>query len=366
MHTPISPKYKPVYWLGFCLFLLFFTACDKPENKKVYQKGARLDQYTTTKQYPGKVADESLADWKKKIPEIEKIAITSTADGEKQPALFYDSGTSEKKPLLIVLHSWSSEYLQVVSIPYALWAKLNDWVFIQPNYRGAFKHPDAMASDVAIQDIIDAVNFAKGSANIDPSRIYIVGSSGGAMTALVAAGKHPNIWAGVVAWVPVFDLVDWYKFSQNYPHRDYNRHIVTACGGEPIPGTDAAAACKQRSPSSYLQNLKGVPVFLAHGTIDVLVPPDHSVRAFNMLVDSADRIPQWQMDSLVINQEVPGEMESDGPSKYFGPKDPKVMYTKKSGVVDLVLYYGVHDMAYNPSLQWLSEQQKDLSQENKL
>ena len=59
------------------------------------------------------------------------------------------------------------------------------------------------------------------------------------MTALVAAGRHPEIWAGVVAWVPVFDLVDWYAFSQNYPHRDYNRHVVAACGGEPLPGTPA-------------------------------------------------------------------------------------------------------------------------------
>jgi predicted esterase len=358
MHTLTLHKYKVTYCLIVILLLAFATACNKTDNKKKYHKGDRLNQYTTTKQYPGKVADESLADWENKIPEIQKVSITSTIDGEKQPALFYDSGSSEKKPLLVVLHSWSSEYLQVVSIPYALWAKLNDWVFIQPNYRGAFKQPEAMASDVAIQDIVDAVNFSKGSANIDTSRIYIVGSSGGAMTALVTAGKHPDIWAGVVAWVPVFNLVDWYKFSQNYPHRDYNRHIVTACGGVPLPGTAAAAECLRRSPSSYLQNAKGIPVFLAHGTIDVLVPPDHSVRAFNMLVDSTDRIPQWQMDSLVINKEVPKEMVSDGPSKYFGPKDPKVLYTKHSGVVDLVLYYGVHDMAYNPSLQWLSEQQK--------
>lgn len=357
MHVHILQKYKLLYCLYICLVLLFAFSCGNKKKKDL--RGKRMEQYTTSKQYPGKVADESLADWQKKIPEIEQVAITSTADGKKQPALFYTSNSPKKKPLLVVLHSWSSEYLQVVSIPYAIWAKRNDWVFIQPNYRGAFKHSEAMASDLAIQDIIDAVHYAKGSADIDPSRIYIVGSSGGAMTALVAAGKHPDIWAGVVAWVPVFDLVDWYKFSRNYPHRDYNRHIIAACGGEPIPGTAAAAECRRRSPSSYLQHAKGVPVFLAHGTIDVLVPPDHSIRAYNMLVDSADQIPQWQMDSLVKNQEIPAEMKSDGPSKYFGPKDPKVLYTKKSGVVDLVLYYGVHDMAYNPSLLWLKEQKKE-------
>ncbi|MEJ8758091.1 prolyl oligopeptidase family serine peptidase [Pontibacter sp. H259] len=362
MHTLKLHKVNLFKALYILLILVLVTACHKSDGQKKYVPGERLDGFTTTKQYPGKVADESIKDWKKKIPEIEQVSITSTKDGKKQPALFYASTSTKKKPLLVVLHSWSSEYLQVVSIPYALWAKLNDWVFIQPNYRGAFKTPDAMASDLAIQDIMDAVHFAKGSADIDPSRIYIVGSSGGAMTALVTASKHPDVWAGVVAWVPVFDLVDWYKFSQNYPHRDYNRHIVAACGGEPIPGTAAAEECKRRSPSTYLHNLKGIPVFLAHGTIDVLVPPDHSIRAFNMLVDSAAQIPQWQMDSLVINKEVPKEMTSDGPSKYFGPKDPKLLYTKKAGVVDLFLYYGVHDMAYNPSLLWLNEQQKKINQ----
>ena len=121
-------------------------------------------------------------------------------------------------------------------MPYAIWAKRYDWAFIQPNYRGAFDNPEAMASDMAVQDIIDAVNFAKGDANIDASRIYLVGSSGGAMTALVAASRRPDIWAGVAAWVPVFDLVDWYKFTTQYPERYYLGNVECACGGRVYGG----------------------------------------------------------------------------------------------------------------------------------
>lgn len=342
--------------------IFVFTSCSRNNRKKetaAIPEIARMNEFTTSKKYPGKFADESLEEWKKQIPEIEEVRITSTMDGKKEPALFYASNSERKKPLLVVLHSWSSEYLQEVSMPYAIWAKRYDWAFIQPNYRGAFDNPEAMASDMAVQDIIDAVNFAKGNADIDTSRIYLVGSSGGAMTALVAASRRPDIWAGVVAWVPVFDLVDWYKFTTQYPERYYLDNVVAACGGEPIPGTAAAEECKRRSPSTQLSNARGVPVFLAHALTDVLVPVDHSVRAFNVLAQPEDTISQAQIRHMLYQKELPPDMESEAESPYFSEKDPKVLFTRNSENLHFVIYDGVHDMAYNPSLLWLSEQQEE-------
>lgn len=318
----------------------------------------RMEEYTTSKAYPSKFADENIENWKKKVPGIERVSIKSTADGKKEPALFYASNSKRKKPLLVILHSWSSEYLQEVSIPFALWAKKYDWAFIQPNYRGAFNNPEAMASDVAIQDIVDAVNYAKGYADIDPTRIYMVGSSGGAMTALVTASRHPALWAGVVAWVPVFDLVDWYKFNLNYPHRVYNEQVATSCGGEPLPGTAAAAECKRRSPSTHLHKAERVPIFLAHGTIDELVPPDHSIRAFNILAAPEDTISREHMKYINREKALPPDLKGASTDRYFGKGDPQVVFSRDSDNVRLVLFVGVHDMAYNPGLLWLSEQQR--------
>ncbi|MBX0334795.1 prolyl oligopeptidase family serine peptidase [Pontibacter sp. HSC-14F20] len=350
---------KPInllLYLGLVLTLL--TSCRK---ERVEKEVARMDEFTTSKKYPFKFTDESLEKWKEQVPEIQKVSIKSTLDGAEQPALFFTSETTGPRPLLVMLHSWSSEYLQVKSIPYALWSKEYDWAFIHPNYRGKFDKPEAMASDLAIQDLVDAVNYAKANAEIDESRIYILGSSGGAMTALVAAGRHPEIWAGVVAWVPVFDLVDWYAFSQNYPHRDYNTHIVTACGGKPIPGTPAAEEAKRRSPSTYIHNAKDVPIFLAHGTVDVLVPPDHSIRAYNILANPADTISQKNIDYILEEQDLPEGMEgATTRDKYFGVNDPNVVFMRESANVRLVLFVGQHDMAYNPGLLWLNEQQKKI------
>ncbi|KTD21544.1 alpha/beta hydrolase family protein [Legionella israelensis] len=114
-----------------------------------------------------KLAKSPLADmpkakaWKKAAPKVQSISIKSSADGSLQPALFYDSGSLRKKPLLLVLHSWSANYMQHFSIPYGVWAVENDWVFIHPNFRGDFDNPEAGASELAIQDVLDALEYAK-------------------------------------------------------------------------------------------------------------------------------------------------------------------------------------------------------------
>ncbi|WP_239020898.1 alpha/beta hydrolase family protein [Pontibacter arcticus] len=349
------------------MLCVWLTGCTNQEangQTETYPKTvSRMDEFSTTKKYT-KFGDESIKVWNEKIPEVEQVEITSTYDGKKEPALIYTSNTPKKKPLLVILHSWSSGYLQQASIPYALWAKKYDWVFLQPNYRGKFDHPESTGSEMAIQDIVDAVNFAKGNAEIDPSRIYVVGSSGGAMSALLVAARHPNIWAGVVAWVPIYDLADWYTFNKQYPHRNYNNQLLSSICGEPLPGTKAGREAIRRSPSTYMHLAKDVPIFIAQGNIDPLVSPAHAVRAYNALADTADQISGEQIMHLLVEKTTPPDLVTDNPdSTFFGPKDPKVIFMKESGNVRLVMFEGVHDMAYNPTLLWLNQQRKKL-QEN--
>ncbi|MFT2011030.1 alpha/beta hydrolase family protein [Pontibacter sp. 13R65] len=352
--------YRVLYML-VCFYLISCSGDKKnaseisipKEPPKYSERG-----YTTSKAYPATFAEESFDAWQREIPQVRKVNITSSADGKAEPALFYDSGSQKSKPLLVVLHSWSSEYLQEVSIPYAEWAKEKDWVFIHPNYRGAFNNPEATASDLAVQDIVDAVNFAKENAAIDPSRVYLVGSSGGAMTALVVAGRFPEIWAGVVAWVPILDLADWHKFNLYYPDRVYNQQLEASCGGAPEPGSEVMKEYKRRSPITYLENASNIPVFLAHGIKDVLVPASHSMRAFNMLAAPADTITQKQMKHIDQEKELPEDLEGTNQDPYFSPTDPAVVFNRESANVKLVLFEGVHDMAYNPTLLWLNDQQR--------
>jgi acetyl esterase/lipase len=149
--------------------------------------------------------------WKTFVSEVRRVSIRSSFDSTEQPALFYNSGSDKKKPLLLALHSWSEDYLSRFSIPYGIWAVKNDWILIHPDYRGAFTNPSSTLSESAIRDILDAVNYSKENASVDESRVYVCGFSGGAMSALVMVGKYPELWAAASAWAPVYDYCKRFK-----------------------------------------------------------------------------------------------------------------------------------------------------------
>lgn len=361
-HKSIARILRPVYliWLGACLFSPFTPACQPNKNNKPAEKKVvppAVESLTTSRKYTSFGA-ESYAAWQAMMPEVKNIGLPSSLDGHMDSVLFYTSESRKKKPLLVVLHSWSSEYLQQASIPFALWAKEKDWVFVAPNFRGIFDHPEAMASELALQDIMDAVEYAKKNANVDASRIYVVGSSGGAMTALMLASKHPETWAGVMAWVPVFDIAAWYKWNSYFPIRKYNAQMEKTLGGNPLTNDKAAAEARRRSPVTYISQAKEVPIFLAAGILDELVQPDHSIRAFNMLADPKDQISPAQIKYILKNKALPADLPAATDSTYFRKTDPKVVFVRESNNVRLVLFEGVHDMVYNPGLLWLQEQQR--------
>src|SRR5688572_481583 len=242
-----------------------------------------LSDETTAIDYQRAHADEQIRAWRRRVPEVAEVKIRSSADGERQRAMWYDSGAKAARPLLVVLHSWSADYKQNLAIPFARFAIENDWVFIHPDFRGPNLRPEATASDLAAQDIIDAVAFARGRAAVDADRVYLIGYSGGAMTALVMAGRRPELWAGVVAWATVYDVADWYHHRHGEDSH-YKRDIAASCGGAPRPNSKAEAECRERSPSAHLERAAGqVPVLIAHGLRDRTVPPSHALRAFDAL-----------------------------------------------------------------------------------
>jgi len=134
---------------------------------------------------------------------LKEIRYLSAADGSEQPAMFYAPDKKEAMPLLVALHTWSSDYKQDHHEECAEWCINKGWAYIHPDFRGPNKRPEATGSDLVVKDIVSAVAYAKKMRNIDSSRIYLVGTSGGGYTALVMAGHHPEIWAGISAWVPI-------------------------------------------------------------------------------------------------------------------------------------------------------------------
>jgi predicted esterase len=300
--------------------------------------------------------------WQQAAPHVQEISIPRSTGEEDQPSLWYHSGTSEKKPLLLLLHSWSADYLQAYGIPYGVFAEKNDWIFICPDFRGAFNNEDATASEKAVRDVLDALDYAKTNAPVDEDRIYLAGFSGGAMMSLIMVGRYPEKFTAAVAWVPVYDLHDWYAGlmpSQLQYTIQYRADIEASCGGNPLNDDTAKKECDKRSPSAYLANArdKGVRIFISGGTRDSFVPTSHAIRAFNDLAEEDQKISESDYRFIDANKTLPENLEKHIESnRHFEEAGLPVVFERTSMGTTLILFDGGHDLVYNAGFEWLSKQ----------
>ncbi|SDB60756.1 Prolyl oligopeptidase family protein [Desulfonatronum thiosulfatophilum] len=302
--------------------------------------------------------------WQKAAPEVVEISIPRQGNESGQPALWYNSGSDGKKPLLLALHSWSDSYLQHYGIPYGVFAVKNDWIFMHPDFRGRFDNADATGSEKAVRDVLQALEYAKANAEVDESRIYLAGFSGGAMMSLIMVGRYPDKFTAALASVPVYDLNDWYDYLEEaqlfYADR-YQRDIEASCGGNPTVSDQAREECRKRSPSTYLSQARGteVQVYVGGGMGDPFVPPSHAIRAFNELADEEDRISEEDFMYIDENKALPEHLQGQEVSDpFFEKAGLPVVLKRKSNNATIVLFDGGHDIVYNQGLDWLSKQQR--------
>jgi len=298
---------------------------------------------------------------KKKSPwpsEVKTVKYKCTADDSMQSAMFYAPKTDKPAPLLVALHTWSGGYAQGGSAGYAKWCTKKNWAFIHPHFRGPNWTPAAMGSELVVQDIKDAVEYAKKHANVDTKRIYLVGGSGGGYASLLMAGRTPEIWAGVSAWCPISDLKKWHAECKK-AGRGYYKHIEKACQG--VPGKDPKAdeECKKRSAITYLKNAKKVNLDISTGIHDGhtgSVPTSQTLEAFNEVAAPADKISAEDIAFFIKEQKTPEKLKKESGGKLEG-RD--IHFRRTSGNVRVTIFEGGHNILHNPALNWLEYQQKD-------
>jgi dienelactone hydrolase len=320
----------------------------------VEQPFGRLAGLVTHRDYapPGSGA----AAWRAGGPRHRGGPHPSTADDHQQPAMWLPPSGEGDRPLLLVVHSWSTDYTQGTGIPFALFAEHHGWAMIHPDFRGPYRNAQATDSDLAVQDILDALDFAIAQGGVDADRVYLTGFSGGGMMTLLMAGRHPERFAAAAARVPIHDLVHWYRYNVAEGTR-YAAEIRASCGGDPTGNDAATLQCLHRSPTNHLQYAveAGVPVYIGHGLSDTIVPPVHALWAFNQLVEPADRVDQAALeaaDRRTLPSELRGRVEAE---TYFAPEDPEVFFARSSGPVTVVLFDGGHEVVNHPALQWFHE-----------
>lgn len=298
------------------------------------------------------------------------VEVRSSLDGSNQRAMFYvpdGAGAvarGEKVPLLVGLHTWSGDYRQTSGGEYLAECKRRGWVMIHPNFRGPNLRPDACASPLAVQDVLDAVAYAREHARVDPARIYVVGASGGGHMALVMAARAPHLWAGVSSWVPISDLGAWYRECKSAePPRNYFEDLERVFGGPPESEL-RKKAYRERSPLFQLAAAKGVPLDINAGIHDGYtgsVPVHHTLDAFNVLAESNGH-PDKQISAADIaaigtRQAVPSALAATT-EPVSVRRAHSVLLHRTAGPARVTLFDGGHEIDVTAAIDWLNQQKK--------
>lgn len=296
------------------------------------------------------------------IPEVpwvtSDIEVSSSADQSSQPArAFLVPPAAGKRPLLVFLHAWSATYLQRLAPDVELWAREQNWHVIAPNFRGPSWNPSSCASDLAIQDVLDAVAYARRHAAVDDARIFLAGGSGGGHFAMMMAARHPSLWAGVSAWVGISDLAKWHDHCRQSDVEyiaNYAKHIELVCGGAPGSSSAVNAQLARRSPITWLHS--GLPCILdinagIHDGHSGSVPISQSLDAFNAVADPADRLAAEDIAIMTRDRRIPEHLLPVADDPVYGNK--RVLFRRSSGKARVTIFEGGHELLQKPLRVWL-------------
>ena len=296
------------------------------------------------------------------LPTVQEVFIPSTLDNHLQPAMFYApsrEGLTKLSPLLVSLHTWSSNYKQKLHQPLEDYCLANGWAYIHPNFRGPNRNPHATGSKRAVQDVLDAVDYARKHAEVDEGRIFLIGASGGGYMSLLMAGQAPDLWAGVSAWASIADLAAWY--AETHERRlKYAREILLSCGGAPGSSAKVDEEYRQRSPLTHLSHAKGrVRLDINAGIRDGhrgSTSIRHSLLAFNAVAELEDQFSENLMAELASSPTWPPGLASAISDSSYGDKPP--LLRRSSALARITIFDGGHEMLPAAALHWLAQQGK--------
>lgn len=279
--------------------------------------------------------------WDQKF-ELVKIQMSD----QVQKAYFFKSTTSKKQPLLVSLHTWNGDYSEYD--PLAELAAKKNINYIHPDFMGPNNRLQACCSSEVIEAIDKAIDYAISHADVDPSKIYITGASGGGYATLCMLMRSKHSIDKFSAWVPVTDLEAWY-YENIVRNGNFSHDILECTGsGTTIDSTSAA----ERSPLKWhpenTTNLNKAEIAIYTGIYDGVqgsVPITHSINFYNKLLHEKKVLDE----SLFINDsEKAFLLEKRAALDTFGKiADRKVLLKKESENIKILIFEGGHEMLYS-------------------
>ncbi len=285
------------------------------------------------------------------------IEVISSVDGTSQPSYLVlppnyppDRGPT---PIVVSLHSWSWGVEQRRE---ELEKAVGDrgWLYLFPDFRGRNDDPEACGSEVAKQDVIDALDWVVDQYEVDEGRVYVTGISGGGFMTLAMVAAYPERWAAASAWVPLSDMEAWYDFHAGDDYGEMTRQCI---GGDPREDASAKEELKRRSPVHMLGNARDVALDISAGRFDghdgAPIPVWHSLEAFNQIaralgdpVVTPQEIAELSRHEPRLDNPAPSDLIVD---ESFG-RD--IFLRRRAGRARVTVFDGGHEGIASATVAW--------------
>ena len=208
------------------------------------------------------------------LPRSQVVRYLSSDGIEHESYLHLPSNKNNKIPAIIMVHGGPWDRFNNELNPEAAYLAMSGFAVMRVNFRGStgFGRNYLLAginqiSEIMLDDIADASKWLIQNHNIDPARVFIMGSSYGGYAALMSTVRHPDLYAAAAAKAAPLDLNAQMKRFKQKDMLIALDHWQVATGGLDKNNL------KNRSPINNPDKLKS-RYLLFHGEHDNVIPVD--------------------------------------------------------------------------------------------
>ena len=272
-------KKNVIVLMGFVAAAMCFAACSSDGNNGSMPPENTENEETTDSVQTG----EDLL--------VDSAEVWSERDGNRIfGMMYYNSASSKKQPAVILSHSSSLTHEAMSGYALAI-AKMGYAAYCFDFCGGSDKSKsdgktDEMTVFTEVEDLRAVVKTVKSLGYVEPSEVYLLGSSQGGLVSALLADECPDDFAGMILFYPAFNIPEMVsKFSGFGNWGDFgdlgNWGDFGDFGGMMSMSEAYINSIKDFDVWSHIGKFSK-PVCIIHGTADMIVPISNSEKAVGL------------------------------------------------------------------------------------
>ena len=272
-------KKTAIVLMGFIAAAMCFAACSSDDDNGTTPPEITEEEETT----------DSIPTGTEIV--VDSAEVWSARDGNRIfGMMYYNSASSRKQPAVILSHSSSLTHEAMSGYALAI-AKMGYAAYCFDFCGGSDKSKsdgktDEMTVFTEVEDLRAVVKTVKSQANVEPSQVYLLGSSQGGLVSALLADECPDDFAGMILFYPAFNIPEMVKMFSGFgdwgDFGDFgNWGDFGDFGGMMSMSEAYINSIKDFDVWSHIGKFSK-PVCIIHGTADMIVPIANSEKAVGL------------------------------------------------------------------------------------